>query len=422
MMALRTVLLRQSLPRHWLAQVQSAREFQTSNCRLVKDYYGVLGVAKNANQKDIKKAYYQLAKKYHPDTNKDDPTSMKKFQEVSEAYEVLSDESKKADYDSFGGAGGAGGSHQGGNPFQGFSARQGQQGGFRKSGRKAGGVQWEYNSNVDPEELFRQIFGEFSRTRPGMRGFTNPFDDIFQNFQFRGGLEASCHVSFLEAAKGTNKTVEVEEVDRAGRRQVRQVMGPIPAGISDGQTLRLSLGGGREVFITCRVGQSDYFRREGYNLHSTAFISLSQALLGGIIRITGLHEDINLRIPPGTSSHTEMTLSGRGIKHMESYNTRGDHIVLIMIKMPAYMTDEQKELIREYAYLEKDTPGTVNGVDRNSFIFRRKKQEDGGSKAESAEKTSHEAEAQNTETKTAEKGLLSKLSDAVGSIKTRLFG
>ena len=420
MMTLRTILLRQRLPRHWLVQVQGARSFQTSNYRLVKDYYGVLGVAKNANQKDIKKAYYQLAKKYHPDTNKDDPTAMKKFQEVSEAYEVLSDDGKKANYDNFGGAGGAAGASQGENPFRGF--RQSQQGGFRKSGRAAGGAQWEYNSNVDPEELFRQIFGEFSRARPGMRGFMNPFDDIFQNFQFRGGLEASCHISFMEAAKGTNKTVEVEEVDRAGRRQVRQVMVPIPAGISDGQTLRLSLGGGQEVFITCRVGQSDYFRREGYNVTSTAYISLSQALLGGIIRITGLHDDINLRIPPGTSSHTEMTLSGRGIKHLESYNTKGDHIVIIMIKMPAYMSEEQKELIREYAFLEKDTPGTVNGVDRNSFIFRRKKQEEAGSKAESKEKPSTEAEAQNTETKTEEKGLLSKLSDAVGNIKTRLFG
>ena len=108
MMTLRTVLLRQSLPRHWFVQAQSARWFQTSNCRLVKDYYGVLGVAKNANQKDIKKAYYQLAKKYHPDTNKDDPTAMRKFQEVSEAYEVLSDDEKRANYDNFGGAAGGG--------------------------------------------------------------------------------------------------------------------------------------------------------------------------------------------------------------------------------------------------------------------------------------------------------------------------
>ena len=86
------------------------------------------------------------------------------------------------------------------------------------------------------------------------------------------------------------------------------------------------MGNSREVFITVRVEESDYFRREGYDVHTTASISISQALLGGIIRISGLNEDINLRIPAGTSSHTAMTLSGRGIKHMESFNTFGDHI------------------------------------------------------------------------------------------------
>ena len=103
---------------------------------------------------------------------------------------------------------------------------------------------------------------------------------------------------------------------------------------------------------------------------------------------------------------------------MESYNTRGDHIVLIMIKMPVVMTEEQKELIREYAYLEKDTPGTVNGVDKNSFIFRRRKQHDeDGNKAQS-----EEGKAQSAETESKDKGMLSKLSDAVSSIKTKLFG
>ena len=90
---------------------------------------------------------------------------------------------------------------------------------------------------------------------------------------------------------------------------------------------RMSMGQNREVFITVRVEESDYFRREGYDVHTTASISISQALLGGIIRLTGLHEDINLRIPSGTSSHMVMTLSGRGIKHMESFNMYGDHLV-----------------------------------------------------------------------------------------------
>merc|ERR1719297_712639 len=326
---------------------RQSKLFHITN-QLLKDYYSILGVAKNANQKDIKKAYYQLAKKYHPDTNKDDPHAMKKFQEVSEAYEVLSDDSKRSQYDSFGSGASSGGQAGGPNPFgEGFGRGPRGQGGFRPPGGRQGGVRWEYQSNVNPEELFKQIFGEFNRAR--------------------GGLEANCNITFMEAAKGVTKTIEVLEVDLRGQKQIRQVNVPILAGVADGQTLRMSLGGAQEVFITVRVATSDYFRREEYDVHTTAYISLSQALLGGVIRIAGLHGDINLRIPQGTSSHTEMTLSGRGIKHMESYNTHGDHVVHIMIKIPASMTEEQREIIREYAYLEKDTPGTINGVDKSRF-------------------------------------------------------
>ena len=100
-------------------------------------------------------------------------------------------------------------------------------------------MRWEYQSNVNPEELFKQIFGEFNRARGGnMRGFMNPFDDIFQNFQFRGGIEANCNIYFMEAAKGVNKPIEVLEVDQRGQRRRREVMVPIPAGVADGQTLR----------------------------------------------------------------------------------------------------------------------------------------------------------------------------------------
>ena len=212
----------------------SSRLFHASS-QLLKDYYSILGVPKNANQKDIKKAYYQLAKKYHPDTNKDDPHAMKKFQEVSEAYEVLSDDEKRTQFDAFG-SGSSSSNQQGQNPFRGGGFNQRQQG-FRQSGGRQG-VRWEYQSNVDPEELFKQIFGEFSRARGGMRGFMNPFDDIFHNFQFRGGMEATCNVSFLEAVKGVSKPIDVMEIDRRGQKQIRQVLVPVPPGIADGQTLR----------------------------------------------------------------------------------------------------------------------------------------------------------------------------------------
>lgn len=274
-----------------------------------------------------------------------------------------------------------------------------------------------------------------------MRGFMNPFDDIFHNFQFRGGLEANCNITFMEAAKGVTKTIEVLEVDLRGQKQIRQVNVPIPAGVADGQTLRMSLGGAQEVFITVRVAASDYFRREEYDVHTTAYISLSQALLGGVIRIAGLHGDINLRIPQGTSSHTEMTLSGRGIKHMESYNTHGDHVVHIMIKMPASMTEEQREIIREYAYLEKNTPGTINGVDKSSFRdFRMRKpqqeeqkqrdQEQSQRKEEErVEQTSSDKFSPNNEEKSTDaKGTLAKIIEAINEnetvkmVKKKLWG
>ncbi|XP_023332094.1 dnaJ homolog subfamily A member 3, mitochondrial [Eurytemora carolleeae] len=290
----------------------NTRFIQTSQSFL-KDYYKILGVPKNASQKDIKKAYYQLAKKYHPDTNQDEPTAQKKFQEVSEAYEVLGDDAKRAEFDQFGS--GAANNPFGQNQRQSYSNR---------------GPQWSYQSNVDPEELFKQIFGEFSRGfggRGSSSGFSNPFDDIF-NFQFQGGQQAQTTISFTESAKGVTKEVDVLQMTgnlRNPSLNKSRIKVPIPAGISDGQTLRLSLGN-QEVFVTVRVQPSDYYRREGYDIHTDANISISQAILGGIIRIQGLYEDLNIRIPPGTDSHTELTLSGRGLKHMEAYNTYGDHI------------------------------------------------------------------------------------------------
>ena len=150
-------------------------------------------------------------------------------------------------------------------------------------------------------------------------------------------------------------------------------------------------------------------RREGQDVHTTAAISLSQALLGGVIRVTGLYEDLNLRIPAGTSSHAEMTLSGRGIKHMDSSNQFGDHIVHITIKMPTRMTEEQRALIREFARTERDTPGTVNGLD-----------EDGGwsSWRGGAKEKSESSSFSETSGGDDAKGTLAKISDAINQNET----
>lgn len=357
---------------------------------------------RNASAKDIKKGYYDLAKQFHPDTNQGDPNSQKKFQEVSEAYEVLSDETKRSDYDNFGS------STDNQDPFGG--QQQQKQGGFGNFQRarkgQAGGIKWEYKSNVNPEDLFKNIFGEFSRGRFGGAGqrTSNPFDD-FVNFGFGGGQEATTVLSFQEAAKGCEREVEVMVVEVSGLKK-KKFKVPIPSGIADGQTLRMSLGQGQELFVNVRVEPSTYFRRDGSDIHTDANISISQAILGGIIRVQGLAEDINVRIHPGTDSHSILTLSGRGIKKMESYNSFGDHYIHLRIKMPTNLTPEQKELMQDFAYYEKDTPGTVNGVDKS--IFRRRKTESQEPPSQQ-ENTSGEKESETKQ----EEGFLSKLKKSI---------
>lgn len=348
-----------------------------------RDYYSILGVPKNAPAKDIKKSYYQLAKKYHPDTNKDDPNASKKFQEVSEAYEVLSDETKRREYDTFGqtaeqmGMGGAG------------SRARGPQG-FEQN--------WQFRSTVDPEELFRKIFGD------GAFG-KGSFDDFeTSGYGFGGAQEVMMNLTFSQAARGVNKDIDVNVVDTCGlcrgskcapgtkpakcqycngtgmetistgpfvmrstcrycqgsrvhikflcpecggkgsNVQRRRVTVPVPAGVEDGQTVRMAVGT-KEIFITFRVEKSHYFRREGADVHTDANISLSQAILGGTIRIQGVYEDQTLQVIPGTSSHTTINLSGKGLKRVNSYGN-GNHYVHLKINIPKKLTSKQKALIQ----------------------------------------------------------------------------
>lgn len=386
-----------------LKQQQQRRSFHSSRRLHGKDYYATLGVAKNSNAKDIKKAYYQLAKKYHPDTNKDDPDASKKFQEVSEAYEVLSDEQKRREYDTYGqtaenmnrqGGGGFGG----GGPFgpEGFSQN------------------WQFRSTIDPEELFRKIFGEGNFR-------SNSFDDFADSkFGFGQAQELVMDLSFAQAARGVNKDVNVNVVDQCpkcagskcepgtkpgrcqycngsgfetistgpfvmrstcrycqGTRQYikfpcaecegkgqtvqrRKVTVPVPAGIENGQTVRMQVGN-KELFVTFRVERSDYFRREGADVHTDAPISLAQAVLGGTVRVQGVYEDQWLNIEPGTSSHRKIALRGKGLKRVNAHG-HGDHFVHIKIDVPKQLTKEQRALMEAYAELEQDTPGQIHGM------------------------------------------------------------
>ncbi|KAM6320225.1 dnaJ homolog subfamily A member 3, mitochondrial isoform 2-T2 [Podargus strigoides] len=355
--------------------------------RAKEDYYQVLGVPRTATQKEIKKAYYQLAKKYHPDTNKDDPKAKEKFSRLAEAYEVLSDEVKRKQYDTYGTA-----------SFDPGAA-----------GASAGRQYWSTGPSVDPEELFRKIFGEFSRS---------PFGD-FQN-AFDQPQEYIMDLTFTQAAKGVNKEIVVNINDSCERcnggghepgtkvqrchycsgtgmetintgpfvmrstcrrcggrgsiittpcvvcrgtgqtKQKKTVMVPVPAGVEDGQTVRMPVGK-KEIFITFRVQKSSVFRRNGADIHSDLLISIAQAVLGGTARCQGLYETINITIPPGIQPDQRIRMSGKGIPKVNSYGY-GDHYIHIKIKIPQRLTDRQRALMMSYAEDETDVDGTVNGV------------------------------------------------------------
>jgi len=141
--------------------------------------------------------------------------------------------------------------------------------------------------------------------------------------------------------------------------QKRKVNINIPAGISDGQTLRVSVGG-EEVFVEVKVATSSHFKREGDDVHTDVSISLSQAVLGGNVKIPGVYEDLTIEVPSGTSSHSTLKLLNKGMKRINTYG-HGDHIVHFKVKVPKKLTQKQRDLYTALAELESDTSGTVKG-------------------------------------------------------------
>lgn len=371
-------------------RVFSSRSFHSSSGRHAKeDYYSLLGVSRSATQKEIKKAYYQMAKKYHPDTNPDDPQAKEKFAKVAEAYEVLSDEVKRKQYDTYGSAG----------PSAGAAGQQ---------------QYWRGGASVDPEELFRKIFGDFAGGR-GFGDFTSIFDQP---------PEYVMELTFTQAAKGVNKEITVNIDDSCPRcdgkghepgtkvthchycngtgmesintgpflmrspcrrcsgrgfimitpcvmcrgtgqtKQKHTVTVPVPAGVEDGQTVRMPVGK-KEIYITFRVQRSPMFRRDGIDIHSDVMISVAQAILGGTARAQGLYGTIDIPIPPGIQTDQKIRLGGKGIARMNSYSY-GDHYVHIKVRVPKKLTRRQRELILSFAEEETDVEGTVTGVTRSA--------------------------------------------------------
>jgi molecular chaperone DnaJ len=288
-----------------------------------KDYYELLGVKKSATEAEIKKAYRDLAKKFHPDKNKGNKDAENRFKEISEAYAVLSDSEKRAQYDRLGreafGPGGA-------NPFAGFDFSQfggfGGGGGAGRGRRTAGGRR---SQTVDFTDIFGDLFGG--------GGGGGGFDP-------EPAQEATVEVTidFRDAINGTTITLNVNGEPMKVK---------IPEGIGDGQKVRARRGN-IPVAITVRVRSHPFFDRRGDDIHIDLPITIGEAMRGAEVEVPTIHGPSRIRIPAGTQGGRTMRLTGKGVKKKSS---AGDLYVKIQIVIPPDAPAEAVEAI-ESAYRE----------------------------------------------------------------------
>lgn len=322
-----------------------------------RDYYEVLGVGRNADEKEIKRAYRKLAKRYHPDTNPGDTQAEQKFKEVTEAYNVLSDEEKRKLYDQFGfaafdesgrGTAGSGQSYDSG--FGGYG------GGFGFGGNGSGEGYREYHfENGNMDDIFGSIFGDMFRSHGA--GDFGHFERSYGGGarQRRGSdLRSEVTVTLEEAALGCEKVIRMSDPDGGGQVQTLQVH--IPAGIDDGKSIRLKgkgapgFGGAPagDLLLTVRVTSKPGFERKGMDIYTTAEIPFTTAVFGGEAKVATLYGDVVCRIPEGMQSGGRIRLRGKGIVSVKDSSVHGDQYVTIQIEVPRSMTSEARRKLKEF--------------------------------------------------------------------------
>ncbi|TLS53745.1 molecular chaperone DnaJ [Paenibacillus antri] len=359
-----------------------------------RDFYEVLGVQKGASADEIKKAYRKLAREYHPDVNKA-PDAADKFKEAKEAYDVLSDDSKRANYDrfghadpnqGFGGFGGGGGADFGGGINDIFDMFFGGGGGRRNPNAPQRGADLEYQMQIEFKEA---VFGketditiprtetcdvcEGSGAKPGTKPETcsvcrgSGQQEVVQNTPFgRIVNRRACG-----NCNGTGKIIK----DRcnncwgAGKvKKQRKIHIRIPAGVDDGAQLRVSgegesgMRGGPsgDLYISIRVKPHEFFEREGEDIYCEVPLTFAQAALGDEIEVPTLTERVKLKIPAGTQTDTYFRLKGKGVPRLRGHG-QGDQHVKVVVVTPTNLSEEQKQLLRDFGGMSGERTHENNG-------------------------------------------------------------
>ena len=285
------------------------------------DYYEILGVKKNATQQEIKKAYRKLAKKFHPDLNKENPHSQERFQAINEANEVLSDPEKRKKYDEYG-----------------ENWKHAEE--FETQNR-------QYKTNNEYQKFKNYDFSIFNNEN----GFSDFFEELFgykfnKNRKIRGqDYQATLNLSLKDIMTTHKQIININN---------KNIRITIPAGINDGQKIRIKGHGGvspdgdnnGDLYITFHIETDKNFIRNNNDLETTITIDLYTALLGGEIIIPALDGEVRIKIKPDTATDRKLRLRGKGMPIYKNENQRGDLIVSLKVKLPT-LNEEQKKLLEE---------------------------------------------------------------------------
>jgi molecular chaperone DnaJ len=376
-----------------------------------RDYYEILGVDRGVSEEDLKRAYRKLAVKFHPDKNPDDSTAEEKFKEVGEAYEVLSDASKRAAYDRYGhaafqggmgGGGGAGGFHDpfevfrevfsgggGGGIFEQFF---GGGGGVDSSGRQRGS-DLRYDLQISLEEAARGCEKEIeirkldacdpcggSGAQKGSKAVTCP--------TCRGRGQVVVSRGFFQVAQtcpachGTGRIIEKPCHSCQGEGRVEKtsrVKIKIPAGIDSESRLR-STGGGEaglrgggpgDLYVVVHIKEHEVFTRNGMDLNCEVPIPFTTAALGGEIRVPTLNGAVSLKIPAGTQSGSTFRIRGLGMPAIQG-TAKGDILTYVQVEVPSRLNSEQRGVLQKFAELcgEENNPINKSFYDRVKSFFK----------------------------------------------------
>lgn len=307
------------------------------------DYYKILGVDKTATQDDIKKAFRKLARQYHPDLNPNDPKAKEKFQAINEANEVLSDPEKRKKYDEYGENWKHADEYEA--QRQAYQGRQGNSGGeseywYSTDGTHFSGFGSEgmhgFGGNASGfSDFFEELFGHHGAGAGRARG-------AFKGQDIQGELQ----LTLREAATTHKQTFSVNG---------ENLRITVPAGIANGQVIKLKGHGGKgvnggpdgDLYITFSIADDPTFRRKGNDLYTDVNIDLYTAVLGGEVTVTTLDGQVKLKVRPGTQNDAKVRLKGKGFPVYKQEGTFGDLIVTYHVTIPTTLTDKQKDLFRQ---------------------------------------------------------------------------